>query len=281
MASSSSSNSNDLLKFMNTATSNIQEALGRSTKSKKVNHRKYLEKRLHRGPRTVKKSKPTPVSISAICNRQPVAELIAVASNATTQQQYMQQNEYDQLYQLVTQPAAFPSTPTTFAAYSRPPSAHEADLCDPEIESLLSEFVDSPSQCSLYGDSSSAGGSSSRGSLVSGMCSSTSLSMENTLITPSDCYVLSPPSDFSDFDESNYSSPRNPSPISAYHPPPSVSPPVATTTGSMYYHRNLTATYDCIPTSSTSAVSHDRPNGLAVPYNPSISELLAELISTP
>ena len=269
--------SNGLLKFMNTAASNIQVAFGRPSKSKKVNHRKYLEKRLQpKGPKTTKKSKVAPGPLP--CSRQPIAGLTSsFPSNATHLYTESSTNEYDQLYRLVSQPSVFPpcstaavaAVPNTFA-YSRPPSVHD-ETRDPEIDSLLSELTDSP-QCSLYGDSSSAG--SSRGSLTSNVCSSANLSLENTLVTPSDYYVLSP-SDLSDFDESNYSSPRNLSPVNAYYPNVSPSPP------STYFHHNLTASYDCIPTGSSSAVTLDRPHGLSLPYNPSITELIAELVSTP
>ena len=266
--------SNELLKFMNTTTSNIQEALGRSTtKTKKVNHRKYLEKRLqNRGPRQAKNDKKAKLTSSS---RQPIAGGISSSGARCLKQSIT--NEYDQLYQIVSQPSTVFSS-TSQLTYSRPPSVHDihdageaalaAASCDPEIESLLSEFgVDSPSQCSLYSDSYSRG-TSSRGSLVSSMCSSTSLSLDHGNTVTGDWYAYSPPSDFSDFEDS---SPPNSSP--AYYPAVSPSPPA------MYYHQNLTASYDCIPT--TGPLALERPNGLNLPYNPSITELIAELVSTP
>lgn len=287
----SRNNSNELLKFMSTTTSSLQEALERSrTKPKKVNHRKYLEKRLQKGPRSTKKPKPTANTASnviSLCGRQPVAGLTADrAPNATQVSQQYIQNEYDHLYQIVSSPSVFPTSSSNHSfAHSRPPTPY-----DPEIESLLSEFADSPSQSSLYGDSTSRGGS--RGSLVSSMCSSTSFSMENSLITQSESYV----SDFSDFDESNYSSPINPSPINACYstlspPSPSrnpspVNPGYRTVSPAsppdMFYCHNLSATYDCIPTSSTFAVDR-RPDGGLLPYNPSLTDIidLVELVSTP
>ncbi len=273
---SAQTDSNELLKFMNTATSNIQVALGRPCKNKRVNHRNYLKKRLQNGgPKTTKKPKVTP----AHSNRQPIAGLTPSSFPIYTESS---KNEYDQFYQLFSQPSVFthatvPQHTTNTIAYSRPPSVQE-ELCDPEIESLLSEFgAESPSQCSLYGDSASTGSSRSGSLVCSSMCSSTQLSLEN-MVVPNDYYVLSPPSDFSDFDESNYSSPRNLSPVNnnnSYYTNVSPSPPVT------YYHHNLTASYDCIPTGSSSAVTLDRPNGLSLPYNPSITELIAELVSTP
>ena len=271
-----SNDSNDLLKFMNTTTSNIQEALGRQAKGKKVNHRKYIQKHLNqRGPRSTKKSKPSSNS-SSMCGIQPIARImstpISLVTDSTRQCAQSNQNEYDQLFQLVSQAPVYPiESPPVI--YSRPSSVQEEPHYDPEIESLLSEFgVESPSQNSLYGDCSSA--ASRRGSFT---CVGSASTLDNsTLVSTNDGYVLSPPSEFSDFDESNYSSPQNPSPVNSYYPSVSPSPP-----GSSCYHHNLTASYDCFPTVSTSAVP-SRPNGISIPFsvNPSLNELLG-LVSTP
>jgi len=298
--------SNELLKFMTTTTSNIQEALGRSTKTKKVNHRKYLEKRLqNRGPRQVKnekKSKLTTTTSNAVLysNRQPVAGLLPAAAPTASQQQsrivssFVKQsqlpNEYDQLYSIVSSPPLFP-------ANNSPSSSHgdvaaTAACCDPEIESLLSEFgVESPSQCSLYSETHSRATSSSRGSLVGSMCGSSRTSPlqgadPSTMVTMTtggtDWYAYSPPSDFSDFEDS---SPPNSSPAAAqqYYPTPVVSPSPPMS----YYQQNLVASYDCIPsagavTTLTDPLVIDSRPGLSLPYsNPSITELIAELVSTP
>lgn len=258
--------SNGLLKFMTNATSSIQEAMGRSAKTKKVNHRKYLEKRIQGGPKKTKKPK---TAISMYNTRQPIATLVPKQSS----QSYIQtlENEYDQLFELVSPPSIFRSPKTSRNSYAPPQNNRDDYQQQQEIETILSEFeADSPLQ-SLYSDSTSA-----RNSIDTTVCPSTNFSMENTLVTFNDGYVYSPSDDISDFDESNYSSPRNPSPV--YHSNVSPTPP------EMYQqHHNLTATYDYIPTTGTSYASiiPDRPSCLSLAsYNASITDIL-ELVSTP
>ena len=255
------SDSNQLLRFMNTATTNIQEALGRPGKGKKVNHRKYIQKRLQPCKKCPRKTK---AQLTTIPGRQPVATMLgsfqpsSSSSWATPTQQCTTPNEYDELFQLVSQPVPF-SPPTLYN--SRPTSAQEG--FDPEIENLLSEFgLESPSQVSHYTDSSD----SRKGSLVS----LSSQVPESVMVTSHDYLPFSPHSDFSDLDDS----PRNSSPVCIYSHNPSPSPP------EYFYHQHITtASCEFLPTGSTSAVPV-RPIGLDLPFTPSITEIL-ELVSTP
>lgn len=252
---SSSNDSNQLLRFMNEATFNIQEALSRQSNGKKVNHRKFIQKRLQRGGKTNKKAKQVTATsrphaapghqTTNATNRQPVAVLPPPTSYWST----LPPTDVQQVYQ---------SVPTcSNYAYSPYSNSRSQSLdYDPEIESLLCEFgLDSPSQ---YSDT--AADASRSGSVAT---------------TTWDSYLptTSPPSDFSDIDDSAYSSPRNPSPVcySNHQSPPFFHQQVAT--GSCEWHQSVPPVVSC-PSSSLP------PNYLSfnAAITPSLNEIL-ELVT--
>lgn len=245
--------------------------MGRQAKTKKVNHRKYLEKRLQKGPKKTKKPKTPANALSMYNSRQPIATF-GQKQRSQSYFQALENNEYDQLFDLVSPPSVFRSPKSsTNSSYAPPQTIRDDYQQQQEIETILSEFeADSPQQ-SLYSDHAST-----RGSIDTGICSSTSFSMENTLVTFNDGYVYSPSDDISDFDESNYSSPSNPSPI--YHNTVSPTPP------EMYQQprQSLTATYDYTTGTSFASIP-DRPSCLSLAsYNASITDILELVaVSTP
>lgn len=252
-----SNDSNQLLRFMTTATSNIQEALNRQAKAKKVNHRKYIQKRLQRGAKQTKKPKPQ-IHSNAITNtfvgRQPVATMPVIPSSSYWTPSTAN-NDYDELLRLVSLPSTMSSSCPPSLTCSRPSSCQEQ--CDPEIDSLLSEFgLDSPSQCSHYSDSAMV--VNQRGS-------------NWDLLGPTsvECLPFSPLSEFSDFDDSTHSSPRNPSPVCTYYPT-NQSP-------SSYYQQHVaTASCEWLPPTCGPSVAPLPPSVL--PLTPSLTEIL-ELVT--
>lgn len=228
--------SNQLLHFLTTATSNLQEALSKPSNSKKVNHRKYIQKRLQkRDTKVTRKTKAqpsstAPVAMTTTVRPQPVATMPLQSMSRQT----VTNSSCKQLYHHLPTSSSSSSPPLTSShslSYSRPPSCPQT--YDPEFESLLSEiFIDSPSR---YSDSTI----DHRQHSLSRQPSLNNLNWETYL--PSD-FIPSPPSDFSDVDveDSAHSSPRNPSPV-YYH---SVPDPTC------YQQRVATASCEWLPSST-------------------------------
>ena len=215
--SKSSNDSNQLLRFMNEATSNIQVALSRQGNGKKVNHRKFIQKRLQRNVNTrslpAKKSKPTSANTATAgtlsanhvmsnpaITRQPVATL---PSTTPAYWQLSEQQIYHQPIPSTTVPSSIYQSSYTDSPFY---SASLSQDYDPEIDSLLYEFgLDSPSHHSDIAVENRVSSAISQGSTTS----STAWEVP--------CYQsTSPLSDFSDIEDSTYSaysSPRNPSPV--------------------------------------------------------------------
>jgi hypothetical protein len=187
--------------------------------------------------------------------RQPVA---TVPPHYNTPSSSFFTNTYDtSLYNLIT-PTTGASTADRLSSYSysRPSSSCNDAISDPEIESLLSDFgLDSPPSYSDY---------NRRGSNMSSNSTWDPYAFHHS----NEFMIPSPPSDFSDFEHSNYSSPRNVSPV-CY--PTSISPPM--------YHQQLTmASCEWVPPPVTTSTSlyNGHPNYLNL--NPTIPQSLNEIL---
>ena len=241
-------NSNQLLHFLTAATSNLQSALSQPSNGKKVNHRKYIQKRLQRtnGSNKLRKSNTTKTtsststaSVTTVTGPRP--QPVATTAGSVTQQQPMywqppaMTSTYEQYY---FPPSSSPlplssaySSPPYSASYSRPPSCPVPPLSqeEDELESLLTEIglnsSSDPASNMMIPPPHSASHPSVSVATTSSSLSATSLDV----YLPSD----SPLSDFSDIDDSvcsAYSSPRNPSPVCypSAAPSPHVQSRVAT-----------------------------------------------------
>lgn len=138
---SGSSEASSLLNFVNVASSNIQQALGKtSKKGKKVNHRKYISKRVNTLPKrlgdshgkAVRSTKSKPFFGSALPKAESGVQLSA---------------------QLASQPWAQPATTayTSERIYSCESSLYTPVSIDPELDNLLCEFgYESPRNLSRH-----------------------------------------------------------------------------------------------------------------------------------
>ena len=216
-----SNDSNQLLQFVNTASTNIQARMQEALKgkAKKVNHRKYIQKRLQNGKpsrKTATSKLPTTQTTSQV-GRQPIASFSSITVS-----------DCERLCQYVPSPKPLANT-----------RQGSQEQYDPEIDSILSEMgmypdlsMDSPSQSSLYSDTTDE------------VCRTFSNASSGSLPQIPDYYAFSPNSDFSysDVDDSAYSSPRNASPICGYSPPVA-----AVSTSAQYYQQPQT--WDTLTTS--------------------------------
>ena len=247
--------SNQLLHFLTAATSSLQNALSQPSNGKKVNHRKYIQKRLQRNTssgaklrKTATKTATTTPSAPVTTATGPRPQPVATAAATFAQQPvYWQQpapvpptmtSAYEQYYltpsssPLVTSslPSAY-SSPAYSASYSRPPSCplppphSEED----ELENLLTEIgLSSSSDSNINMLMSHPPHTVSHPSVTMATTATAPQPPSSSLSTTSlEAYLPSdsPLSDFSDIDDSvcsAYSSPRNPSPVC--YPPTAPSP---------------------------------------------------------
>lgn len=185
---------NNLLSFVNSASSNIQEALGKPPKRRRnVNVRKFAENRLKRldGARKPRCGLPSSSSTkSKSAQPKPLPARHPAPSNAI-------RPPFQHSY---TWPETFPSpvstpafTTTNIIRYSEPLVCGSSQLMDPELESLLSEF-ESPA-LSRHGSHDS-------------VCTISSCTPPTTATTETPVYQpYSPYSDYSDEFDSAYCSP--------------------------------------------------------------------------
>ena len=204
--------SNPLLSFMSEATTNLQQALSKQGKRKKVNHRRYLIKRLkHEGKASGASAKPK-------TQQKPVAP--APASQLPPMTTNLPSWQPPSLPELPPLPA-YDFYPRNEVPYPSPPTAQEFD---PELEELLTEIgLDSPSQCSQYSCVDSPA-SLTRGAVASQAAPTSSLSYSTFLTSDLRDNHLSPPSDFSDIDDSYPSYPSSRSDSPAYQSPNQLPP---------------------------------------------------------
>lgn len=240
---------NSLLSFMSEATTNLQQALSKQGKAKKVNHRKYITKRLQNGTKgtrgTSNKSKTQQqqkaaapaVQPSLSASSLPSWEPPAVADLPAFPSYDFYQSPPSNGYTAT----PYPSPPTTTATHQE---------FDPDLEELLTEIgLESPSHSSQYSCVSSPS-SLTRGSAVCQAPSSSGHGYNN--FVPSDI-LENLPSDFSDIDES-YPSSRSVSPT-YYSPSP------------LCTNHQLYGSYEWLPIPAV-------PTQPPVPASPSLHELL-------
>lgn len=238
-------NSNQLLHFLTAATTNLQEALSKPTNMKKVNHCRYIQKRLQKRDNkkissTNKKSstppttvpKVTPTQTTPLNNARP--HPVATLPHSSFYWQPSPINGYPTTYNapstaitppLSNSPSSSLNSTATSGYTSRPQSQPSYD---PDFESLLTEIGLETSPSPQYSDTTRGESSLSR------QPSLNTVHWETYL--PPNEFIPSPHSDFSDVDDSAYSSPCNPSPI--YYPIQVCSPPnsVVTSTTTSYHH---------------------------------------------
>ena len=236
---------NSLLSFMSEATTNLQQALSKQGKAKKVNHRKYINKRLqHSGKNSrVSSSKPKPQRASAPCAGQSTVGLPSWEPSCVADIPPFSTYDYYQN----TPSSGYSSTP-----YPSPPTTTAQEF-DPELEELLTEIgLESPSQSSQYSCVSSPA-SLTRGTAVSQAPSTSNLTY-NAFMSADMLDNL--PSDLSDIDES-YPSSRSVSPT--YYSPRTASP--------LCTNHQLYGSYEWLPMPVA-------PSQQSVPSSPSLNELL-------
>ena len=224
-----SNNCDQLLSFVAQTTNGIQEAFLKKRKGKHVNPRKFIQKRLNRGCKPVRPQTKPAKQAATNLDRHCVAPGVFPSAGALCSRGQGQTS--------MPSPAPSPSpsfncfasygypetttiaTSTSYSevcTYNSPPSYQ--DEIDPELESLLSEFgVESPRSSSQYTGSPPNSNAVSRcGSGVGGFLpASTSFEaiLGTDLLSSEQQYPFSPCSQYSDIDDSAYSSPLNPSPV--------------------------------------------------------------------
>lgn len=242
--------SNPLLSFMSEATTNLQQALSRPGKRKKVNHRRYLTKRLKQEGKTSTKPRPLqkPAVPTAPANQLPPALTTSLPSW-----------EPAFVPDLPPFPSFYPPQNEVAATpYPSPPPAQEFDR---ELEELLSEIgLDSPSQSTQYACVDSPA-SVTRGAVIASQAAPNSSLSYNTYLS-SDLLDnhLSPPSDFSDIDDSYPSYPSSRSDSPAYHSPPN-------TLSLSYNNHQVYGSCEWLPVPAA-------PSQPTAPMTPSLNELL-------
>lgn len=223
-------NCDQLLSFVAQTTNGIQEAFLKKKKGKHVNPRKFIQKRLNRGSKPVrpqnKPVKPAAVSAATNLDRHCVAPGVFPGAGAlcgsaqtsfplTAPSPSPSYNCFAASYGYPeTSTIATPSSYSEVSTYSRPPSCQ--DEIDPELESLLSEFgLESPPSSSHCTGSPRSTAVSRCGSGVGFLPTSTSFEaiLGTDLLSSEQQYPFSPCSDYSDIDDSAYSSPLTASPV--------------------------------------------------------------------
>lgn len=135
--SSGSSEASSLLNFVSVASSNIQQALN-SKKSKKVNHRKYISKRVNTAPKRLGDSHSKPPRKIKPCGSALPKGDSGVHSSALFAQPWVQ-------------PASVVYT-SEGESYSSESSLYAPVSIDPELDNLLCEFgYESPHNLSRRG----------------------------------------------------------------------------------------------------------------------------------
>lgn len=219
-------NCDQLLSFVAQTTNGIQEAFLKKRKGKHVNPRKFIQKRLNRGSKPVRpQSKPAkqaapsaPTNLDRHCVAPGVFPTMGAPCSwnqtsipSAAPSPSPSYNCFTSYGYPKTTTAITPSNYSDICTYSRPSSCQ--DEIDPELESLLSEFgLESPP--SQYTGSPSSSAVSRSGSGVGFLPSSTSFDaiLGTDLLSSEQQYPFSPRSDYSDIDDSAYSSPLNSSP---------------------------------------------------------------------
>lgn len=255
----------NLLKFANLASNNIQEAFGKQTKGKRrVNVRKYAQKRVKRLDTTSKSPKlatPTTKAKSALKNQRQV--LARVGSQSWPQLA----NQTPYVPQTTGVATSGHSTAQIHYSYSEP------SMYDPELDTLLSDIIELESNHSP---------STSRPASVSPSPSQPTTLEGQVFVAER---PISPYSSCSDeFLDSAYSSPLNNyncspvAPVVAANPtdwtyvnsPPTSLPPFST--GYSWVEQPVSTQCAWMSTQSTPAITTSVCN--QVPMTPTVSELL-------
>lgn len=226
-----SNNCDQLLSFVAQTTNGIQEAFLKKRKGKHVNPRKFIQKRLNRGSKPVRpQNKPAKqaatkldrhcvapgvfTSTGPLCSRgQGQTSMPSAAPSPSPSFNCFASYGYPETTTIATS-----SSYSEVCTYSRPPSCQEE--IDPELESLLSEFgLESPPSVSQCTGSPNSNAVSRCGSGVGFLPTSASFEaiFGTELLSSEQQYPFSPRSDYSDIDDSAYSSPLNSSPCPAYY----------------------------------------------------------------
>ena len=268
-------NCDQLLSFVAQTTNGIQEAFLKKKKGKHVNPRKFIQKRLNRGSKPVRPqnrpAKQAATSAATNLDRHCVApgvfpstgvlcsmgqtSIPSAASSPSPAYNCFAPYGYPETTTIAT-----PSSYSEVSTYSRPSSCQ--DDIDPELESLLSEFElesppsSSPISCAVSRCESGVG-------FLPPTSTSFDAILVNDLLSSEQQYPFSPCSDYSDIDDSAYSSPLNSSPACP-----------------TYYQQHMSGIASCewLPTCSTTAA---QPAPFTLPLHvPSHREII-DMLSTP
>lgn len=269
--------SNNLLSFVNSASSNIQEALGKAPKRRRnVTVKKYAENRVKR----LDSKKPRPGSANNLTKRKLSQIKPAASGGLHTLLPHSNTWPAIDTKALTTQPSFYPSSESNL-----PLSRQSSPRIDPELESLLSELESGPASLPV----------SRHGSFES-VCTAPSCTPPLSTLE-AQVYIgeqaFSPYSDYSDEMDSAYCSPGNSAQVSYSNCSPTnldsmpvwcpsdLLPPMNTTcmqeVGSgMISPRCNWVSQDPTPLATANASSSTSVYDQGPPMTPTVSQLLEQ-----
>lgn len=271
-----SKNCDHLLSFVAHTASGVQEAFLKKGKGKHVNPRKFIQKRLNRGPKQVRPQKKHTKQLAATSAATSL-DRHCVAPGVSNTRALCSWNQGSNTsaasppsssYNCYSSYGYIETTTTTssyehISTYGHPPSCQ--DGIDPELESLLSEIgLESPQSCSTGSPSCSSVSRCGSGVGLLPTSASFEAILGTDLLSSEQQHPFSPHSDYSDIDDSAYSSPHNSSPVCP-----------------TYYQQQMSGVASCewLPTCSSIAAQPAVPFTLPA-HVPSHSEIIDMLTTS-